>query len=189
MQVEKENRIKLSGLILYIYKSRSMSLENKTYFFITVSSRRSILFCTRTVGISPTSASTFSLQLSMAWNDSRSVVEKTSTHAWAPGTQIYNDNELQTTYNKPVCSGGVFLSTHTWCAQKHFTIETTQLIIYEVCVVVSDGCLTTIVGLGDGVKLLLTGGVPQHQSYFFTVDTESTTRKFLFYNFPLTTFL
>lgn len=61
--------------------------EAAAYFFITVSSSRSILFCTRTVGMSPTSASTFSLQLSIAWNDSLSVVEKTSTHAWAPGTQ------------------------------------------------------------------------------------------------------
>lgn len=58
-----------------------------THFFITVCSNRSILFCTRTVGISPTSASTFSFQLSMAWNESLSVVEKTNTHAWAPGMQ------------------------------------------------------------------------------------------------------
>lgn len=58
-----------------------------THFFTTVCSSRSILFCTRTVGISPTSASTFSFQLSMAWNESLSVVEKTNTHAWAPGMQ------------------------------------------------------------------------------------------------------
>lgn len=64
-----------------------LHLKNSTYFFITVSSSRSILFCTKTVGISPTSASTFSLQLLIAWNDSLSVVEKTRTHAWAPGMQ------------------------------------------------------------------------------------------------------
>lgn len=73
------------------------TLKGRSYFFITVSSRRSILFCTRTVGMSPTSISTFSLQLLMASNDSLSVVEKTSTQAWAPtkctlkenGTKVY----------------------------------------------------------------------------------------------------
>lgn len=64
------------------------TLKGHSYFFITVSSRRSILFCTRTVGMSPTSISTFSLQLLMASNDSLSVVEKTSTQAWAPTNLI-----------------------------------------------------------------------------------------------------
>lgn len=55
-----------------------------SYFFIQESSKRSILFCTSTVGISPTSATTFSLQLEIASKDSLSVVENTSTQAWAP---------------------------------------------------------------------------------------------------------
>ena len=42
------------------------------------------MFCTSAVGMSPTSATTFSLQLEMASKDSLSVVENTSTQAWAP---------------------------------------------------------------------------------------------------------
>lgn len=48
------------------------------------SSRRSILFCTRTVGMSPTSVTTFSFQVGIALKDSLSVVENTRTQAWAP---------------------------------------------------------------------------------------------------------
>lgn len=33
------------------------------------------------------------------------------------------------------------------------------------------GCLTTVVGLGDGIKLLLPGGVPQHQPHLLAVYT------------------
>lgn len=55
-----------------------------SYFLIQESSSRSILFWTSTVGKSPTSATTFSLQLEIASKDSLSVVENTSTQAWAP---------------------------------------------------------------------------------------------------------
>lgn len=82
----------LIALNIQLLQSVFCIKETITHFFITVSSSRSILFCTRTVGMSPTSASTFSLQLSIAWNDSLSVVEKTSTHAWAPGMQDKHTN-------------------------------------------------------------------------------------------------
>lgn len=58
--------------------------DKTSYFLIHESSSRSILFCTSAVGISPTSATTFSLQLEIASKDSLSVVENTSTQAWAP---------------------------------------------------------------------------------------------------------
>lgn len=32
------------------------------------------------------------------------------------------------------------------------------------------GGLTAVVGLGDGIKLLLPGGVPQHQPYLLVID-------------------
>ena len=56
-----------------------------TYLSTTASSNKSILFCTRTTGISqPTSSSIFCFHFSMASNESRSVVENVNTHACAP---------------------------------------------------------------------------------------------------------
>lgn len=61
------------------------------------SSRRSILFCTRTVGMSPTSVTTFSFQVGIALKDSLSVVENTRTQAWAPKNQV----QIQINTNQP----------------------------------------------------------------------------------------
>jgi hypothetical protein len=36
------------------------------------------------------------------------------------------------------------------------------------------GLGAAVVRLGDGVELLLAGGVPQHQAHFFAVDPENT---------------
>lgn len=71
-----------------------------SYFLIQESSSRSILFWTSTVGKSPTSATTFSLQLEIASKDSLSVVENTSTQAWAPAR---SQNETVTRSTKQLC--------------------------------------------------------------------------------------
>lgn len=82
-----QNLPQTSFLKTCVYRGTHWSLkvvQQNSYFFIQESSRRSILFCTRTVGMSPTSVTTFSFQVGIALKDSLSVVENTRTQAWAP---------------------------------------------------------------------------------------------------------
>lgn len=67
-------------LWLFWSKNKEKSTHNDT----TAWSIKSILFWTKTVGISPHSFSTFFFQSLTASNEQRSVVLNVNTHAWAP---------------------------------------------------------------------------------------------------------
>lgn len=76
-----DSSLKGNNLIINeVFNSKNNQAHNDT----TAWSIKSILFWTKTVGISPHSFSTFFFQSLTASNEHRSVVLKVNTQAWAP---------------------------------------------------------------------------------------------------------
>ena len=84
--IQSQTQLVQHGMVEYHHQ---WNAKWKQWHFVTYSvtwawSTRSILFCTSTIGMSPTSFSTFFFHISMASKETLSVVEKARTQAWAP---------------------------------------------------------------------------------------------------------
>ena len=84
--IQSRTQLVQHGMVEYHHQ---WNAKWKQWHFVTYSvtwawSTRSILFCTSTIGMSPTSFSTFFFHISMASKETLSVVEKARTQAWAP---------------------------------------------------------------------------------------------------------